>query len=104
MNLLLIILVAAFFTTTVFLWARMQDEEEAYHVCRCKGCGQKLRYLASKAGRGNLCPRCGQLVILPAESQEISLEQDVRDSKWGKANGPLWRAGRLLPTGPEGRP
>jgi hypothetical protein len=104
MNLVLIILVAAFFTTTVFLWARSQDEEENYSFCRCRGCGQKLRYLPRKVGRSSLCPRCGDLVVLPAGSRELALAEDLREANQGKVNGGLWRAGRLLSAGQEVRP
>jgi hypothetical protein len=48
-----------------------QPREEPSFFFRCPGCGQKLRYLARKAGRPGQCPRCKQgctFPIQPAES------------------------------------
>ena len=53
-----------------FLWVRPGNaRQEKFHLFRCDGCGQKLRYLASKAGRAGMCPRCRRQWTLPASAQ-----------------------------------
>jgi ribosomal protein S27E len=47
------------------LWMRSRrPEEEQFLRFRCPGCGQKLRFLASKAGRDSRCPQCQQRFTL----------------------------------------
>ena len=48
---------------------RRQPQEEPYYYFRCPECGQKVRYLASKAGRECMCPRCGKKWTLPRQPQ-----------------------------------
>lgn len=47
---------------------KRSQEVASYHITRCQECGQKLRYLAAKAGRDALCPRCGNRAALPDEA------------------------------------
>jgi hypothetical protein len=57
----------------VLTWAGWRTvREEPYRFCRCPGCGQKVRYRASKAGRGGMCPRCGQRWTLPASPRDLA--------------------------------
>lgn len=46
--------------------------EEMFYFFRCPACGQKLRYLAHKAGRSAICPRCRRSVTLPATPQSVA--------------------------------
>ena len=41
---------------------------------RCPACGQKLRCLASEAGRPGMCPRCRERWTLPAESRDVTTQ------------------------------
>jgi hypothetical protein len=55
-----------------FLWVRnRRTRTHAVLTCRCAGCGQKMRYPATRSGRGGICPRCGRRWILPANAQEL---------------------------------
>jgi hypothetical protein len=47
---------------------RNPRDEKLYHF-RCTSCGQKLRYLASKAGRAGMCPRCRTKCTFPREGE-----------------------------------
>ena len=42
---------------------------EQFFVFRCGRCGQKVRYLAAKAGRPGKCPRCKTACTLPVNPQ-----------------------------------
>jgi hypothetical protein len=42
-----------------------------FYYCRCTDCGQKLRYLASKAGRGGMCPLCRRKLTLPRRPEPV---------------------------------
>ena len=53
----------------IFAWLRWRPREETFLVFRCPRCDQKLRYLASKAGRRGMCTRCGRNSILPTDSE-----------------------------------
>ena len=44
---------------------------ETFLLFRCPRCGQKVRYLAAKAGRDALCPRCLQRWTLPTTPQQV---------------------------------
>jgi DNA-directed RNA polymerase subunit RPC12/RpoP len=58
----LVVLVAA----GLFGWVRLRSAQaELFLLFRCANCGQKVRYLSSKAGREALCPRCRQRWTLP---------------------------------------
>src|SRR5207245_7022783 len=49
------------------LWIRAcRPRQGGIVLFRCAACGQKLRCLASKAGRAGMCPRCRQRWTLPA--------------------------------------
>ena len=52
----------------IFVWLRWRPREESFLVFRCPRCDQKLRYLASKAGRRGMCTRCGRNSVLPTEA------------------------------------
>lgn len=54
---------------------RRSARVEPYLVFRCPGCRQKVRYLASKAGRPGMCPRCRRRWVLPATPQETADEK-----------------------------
>jgi len=61
---------------TGLAWARQRPaREEPYYHFRCPDCSQKVRYLASKAGRPGMCPRCRQLLTLPETPQQMLDEQ-----------------------------
>jgi DNA-directed RNA polymerase subunit RPC12/RpoP len=49
-------------------------EKMARVLFRCPACGQKLRCLASKAGRPGMCPRCRERWTLPAVTQELTAQ------------------------------
>ena len=51
-----------------------------FHLFRCGACSQKVRYLASKAGRPAMCPRCGQKWTLPAGSRAFSTDENLQPS------------------------
>jgi DNA-directed RNA polymerase subunit RPC12/RpoP len=53
----------------IFCVRRRNSQEEPFYFFRCTQCGQKVRYLASKAGREGMCPRCGQRWTLPRKPQ-----------------------------------
>jgi hypothetical protein len=41
------------------VWARTRRSTAVqFEFFRCHSCGQKIRYLSSKAGRTGMCPRC----------------------------------------------
>jgi hypothetical protein len=48
-----------------------------FHYWRCPDCGQKLRYLAAKAGRAALCPLCRRRLTLPRRPEELSPALDA---------------------------
>src|SRR5260370_24669514 len=53
-----------------FLYFRRRTRgTDRYLSFYCTQCGQKVRYLSSKAGRGGMCPRCGLRCTLPTEVQ-----------------------------------
>jgi DNA-directed RNA polymerase subunit RPC12/RpoP len=54
--------------------SRRQPAQEPVNLYRCSDCGQKLRYLASKAGNAGMCPRCRNRFIFPETSQVITEE------------------------------
>jgi len=61
----------------VVIYARRQNSQNCqFYFFRCGQCGQKVRYLASKAGRPGVCPRCGQQCTLPRHSQDVSSALD----------------------------
>jgi hypothetical protein len=49
--------------------ARTTPTPEQFFVFRCGRCGQKVRYLAAKAGRPGKCPRCKTACTLPVNPQ-----------------------------------
>ena len=59
--------------TGALWWVRLrrQPRRETVHNCHCAGCGQKMRYSASRCGRGVICPRCGRRWTLPAEAEGL---------------------------------
>jgi hypothetical protein len=71
MTLIAILLAVTVLISGGLLWVlRGHSAEEPYHTCRCPGCGQKVRYRASRAGRAAACPRCRQGLPLPASPRE----------------------------------
>jgi phage FluMu protein Com len=44
-------------------------KEEAFLTFRCPQCSQKIRYLAHKAGKHALCPRCMNHWTLPMDAR-----------------------------------
>jgi DNA-directed RNA polymerase subunit RPC12/RpoP len=44
---------------------------QRFYYFRCADCGQKLRYLASKAGRGGMCPLCRRRFTLPRRPEAV---------------------------------
>jgi len=70
-----------------FLYFRPRSpQEEHYFSFHCARCGQKVRYLSSKAGRGGMCPRCGLRCTLPTEVQATpyALRSDGYELKLSK--------------------
>jgi len=63
--------------------------EERFFVFRCNRCGQKVRYLAEKAGRPGKCPRCKTACVLP------STPQDADDVAYNRRGYPV-RVGQVL--------
>jgi DNA-directed RNA polymerase subunit RPC12/RpoP len=54
-------------SAALWRWHRRTAESaEEMRYRRCSGCGQKLRFPASKAGRYGRCPRCGRDQLLIA--------------------------------------
>jgi hypothetical protein len=65
---ILLIWTGAIGVTAAYLWfPRRRFRHDPFRRFRCPGCGQKVRYVASKAGRAALCPRCKQACTLPAD-------------------------------------
>ncbi len=52
---------------------RLFRTEESLLYCRCEECGQKIRYLATRAGRPAGCPRCKRRWILPETPETVAL-------------------------------
>lgn len=51
-----------------YLWLRARPAAAPVRRCmRCPGCGQKVRYLACRAGHAALCPRCRVRLTLPLD-------------------------------------
>jgi hypothetical protein len=56
-----------------FRWVRNRHPKvEEFVRFRCPGCHRKLRFLASKAGRAGMCPRCRQRWTWPTIRQAVS--------------------------------
>ena len=68
---------------------RPERSEERFYVFRCNRCGQKVRYLAEKAGRPGKCPRCKTSCVLPATPQ------DTDDVAYNRHGYPV-RVGQVL--------
>jgi hypothetical protein len=51
--------------------SRQRRREQSFFF-RCAACGQKLRYLARKAGQRGKCPRCNQGCTFPSQPQEVA--------------------------------
>lgn len=49
-----------------------QPQKEQSFFFRCPSCGQKLRYLARKAGKLGKCPRCNKGCTFPSTPQEAA--------------------------------
>src|SRR5262249_15274854 len=64
LSLAVVVLAAA--VAIFYVWRR-HHQEETFHYFRCPECGQKVRYLASRAGREAMCPRCAKKWTLPRE-------------------------------------
>jgi hypothetical protein len=93
---LTLILLAGASLGTAFLWTRLRSApEEPYHVWRCPGCGQKLRYRAHQAGRAGGCPRCLREWTLPATPQELPASRCSDLESQAKRPGAAWRAARI---------
>jgi hypothetical protein len=63
-----ILLVAAAVAAVLgWTWARSRraPASEPFYTFHCPQCGQKIRYLAARAGRPALCPRCKRPATLP---------------------------------------
>jgi len=70
-----------------FLYLRPRiHRTDRYLSFYCAQCGQKVRYLTSKAGRGGMCPRCGLRCTLPKEleASPYALRSDGYELKAGK--------------------
>jgi hypothetical protein len=82
----------------VILSARSRAAQDEFQYTRCGECGQKVRYLASKAGRPGMCPRCKQQWILPATPQVLPVALQAADGylvKLGQRRGAAWSRTRL---------
>jgi hypothetical protein len=79
------------------LRARNSKIEQVYYF-RCPGCTQKLRYLASKAGRAGMCPRCRQRWTFPSNPEAFPLSSQACDDyqvRVGQRRAPARSAMRL---------
>ncbi len=63
------------------VWSR-RPKEVPFQCFRCPACDQKLRYLAHRAGRTGICPRCKQRCTFPVTSRVSG-----GDGKSGEAVG-----------------
>jgi hypothetical protein len=69
-----------------FRWVRSHNPEaEKYLLFRCPHCGQKVRYLASKAGRPGMCPRCRQQWTLPTAPPPLASASRGRNGRPGES-------------------
>jgi hypothetical protein len=56
---LLIVGLAVVLGVAGVIWTRARRSNAVqFEFFRCDSCGQKIRYLSSKAGRMGMCPRC----------------------------------------------
>jgi len=64
---------AVLFLAAGCIWyGRRPPGEKCYFFGRCPKCNQKLRFLAEKAGKRALCPRCKEPWTLPAAAQRAT--------------------------------
>jgi len=71
-TIILVLFVLIVGATGIYIWRRPQASQRGrFYVFRCTRCNQKVRYLAAKAGRGGMCPRCGERWTLPAAPQTV---------------------------------
>ncbi|HEV3262802.1 MAG TPA: hypothetical protein VG013_38565 [Gemmataceae bacterium] len=103
MTLTLILVAGAGFAVVALVRGRRPAEDQAYHYFRCSGCRQKLRYLAHKADRRGMCPRCLQHCKLSTAGEGVAVEQySAEGYPVGASCGP-WRADRLTASQRTGR-
>jgi DNA-directed RNA polymerase subunit RPC12/RpoP len=84
---LFFVAIAVLVTGAVLYFRTRNHQTGHYGFFHCSGCRQKVRYLASKAGRGGMCPRCGRRWTLPTVSQESAYTVRSDDGYQGKAVG-----------------
>jgi hypothetical protein len=76
------IIVGVVVVASVVVWRFRAGAPEATPIqrFRCSGCGQKLRYLATKAGRTVMCPNCRERCKLPSDGEafDASREYQIR--------------------------
>jgi len=72
---------------------------EQFEFFRCRACGQKIRFLSSKAGQMGMCPRCKERWTLPKAPTLPSLAH-VANSRYPARVGQVirrnsWYRGRV---------
>jgi hypothetical protein len=103
MGVALVLLTGALVGVTALFWARRRGGDEPYHCFRCPGCGQKVRYLASRAGKSALCPRCRRCCVLPATPRERAGREYPGAAERVAVGRVLRRPTRLTTAGGPGR-
>jgi uncharacterized paraquat-inducible protein A len=80
LTVVLLALLALGGAAVVWVWRQRTQEEEEYHIHSCRKCQQKVRYPASRAGRLELCPRCGLPLALPTQGPKVSAAYSAQRS------------------------
>ena len=81
-------------------WAYVRRSAwDQFEFFRCRACGQKIRFLSSKAGQMGMCPRCKERWTLPKAPTLPSLEH-VANSRYPARVGQVirrnsWYRGRV---------
>jgi len=71
---ILLITTAGILGAGVWLWTYLRrPRADQFLRFRCPGCGQKLRILASKAGKDCKCPQCWQVLSLSDDPAASSI-------------------------------
>jgi hypothetical protein len=94
---LLIGLVVVVAVSGFVLGRARQPKVEQFELCRCRRCGQKIRYLSSKAGQMGMCPRCKDRFTLPDASQVYASETQPSPARVGQVvRRHSWYRGQVL--------
>jgi len=83
------------------VWFRARRSKAVqFEIFRCHSCGQKIRYLSSKAGRMGMCPRCKERWTLAKASASPAMVHSP-DSRYPARVGQVirrnsWYRGRVV--------